>query len=457
MMTACVISVREYRKEHTFLEKVSHEDMMQADGSATSSFVPDITNPLNLDAEGGVTLTAETVPVNPAAPAQPQMRTLQLSKGDTLQSLLTEAGASKADIDQIIATVQAKYNLRRMKTGQAFIVTTQNATESQPFQLKNIEFNISDKSVLTVVRTAQGTYEAKVESLNLKPVLRRIDGRIQSSFYSTALRQGVPKNIVQEAIASLTYVMNFQHGIKKGDEFQILFEEKHDRHGKVVKTGNLRYVSFTAGKTQHRIYRHTNNGQVSYYDDKGRSIVKGLLQTPLDASKMRITSGYGMRLHPIKGYNKYHKGVDLGAPTGTAIKAAGDGVIIKYGYYGEYGNFVKIRHSNGYETAYGHLSRYEKGLVVGSRVSQNQVIGYVGSTGSATGPHLHYEVIYKGSNINPMSVKKMPSVQLVGKDLQKFNKAKSEIDTHLVALAQPNTIAYLPDDMSDASQQPVVG
>jgi murein DD-endopeptidase MepM/ murein hydrolase activator NlpD len=457
MMTACVISVREYRKEHTFLEKVNSEDLTQAEASVMSGFAPDATNPLSLDTESGVALVAETTPANPATPTQPQMRTLQLSKGDTFQSLLAEAGASKADTDQIIAAVQAKYKLNRLKTGQAFIVTTQNATDSQPFQLKNIEFNISDKSVLTVIRTAQGTYEAKVESLTLKPVLRRIDGRIQSSFYSTALRQGVPKNIVQEAIASLTYVMNFQHGIKKGDEFQILFEEKQDRHGKTVKTGNLRYVSFTAGKTQHRIYRHINNGQVSYYDDKGRSIVKGLLQTPLDASKMRITSGYGMRLHPIKGYNKYHKGVDLGAPTGTAIKAAGDGVIVKYGYYGEYGNFVKIRHSSGYETAYGHLSRYEKGLAVGSRVSQNQVIGYVGSTGSATGPHLHYEVIHNGSNINPMSVKKMPSVQLVGKDLQKFNKAKSEIDTHLVALAQPNTVAYLPDNMVESTQQPVVG
>lgn len=440
MMAACVISVREYRKEHTFLQKVNEEDFQSLENSVESALVSH-SQTLSIDNPSAVSLTTEVASVSPASPAQPQMRTLQLSKGDTLQSLLTETGASKEDIDQIIASVKSKYNLRRMKTGQAFIVTTQNATASQPFQLKNIEFNISDKSVLTVVRTAQGTYEARVESLSLKPVLRRIDGRIQSSFYSTALRQGVPKNIVQEAIASLTYVMNFQHGIKKGDTFEILYEEKQDRHGKVVKAGDLRYVSFTAGKTQHRIYRYAHNGQVSYYDDKGRSIVKGLLQTPLDASKMRITSGYGMRLHPIKGYNKYHKGVDLGAPTGTAIKAAGDGVIVKYGYYGEYGNFVKIKHSNGYETAYGHLSRYEKGLAVGSRVSQNQVIGYVGATGSATGPHLHYEVIHRGVNINPMSVKKLPSIQLVGKDLQKFNKAKSDIDTHLVALSQPTKIA----------------
>ncbi|MES2252693.1 MAG: peptidoglycan DD-metalloendopeptidase family protein [Pseudomonadota bacterium] len=455
MIMACGISVREYRKEHKFLLKIDHSNSLQDEGSFAGEFIPD-SDPLSPDSSDNenITLTANTTS---AAPTQPQMRTLQLSKGDTLESLLlTEAGISRADVDQVIAAVQSKTNLRRIKTGQAFIVTTQAATEGQPFRLKNLEFNISDKAVLIITRTEQGTYLAKVESLSLKPVLRRIDGRIHSSFYSTAIKQGVPQNIVREAIASLTYVMNFQHGIKKGDTFEILFEEKQDRHGKTIKTGDLRYVSFTAGKTQHRIYRHINNGLVSYYDDKGRSIVKGLLQTPLDASKMRITSGFGMRLHPIKGYNKYHKGVDLGAPTGTAIKAAGDGIIVKYGYYGEYGNFVKIRHGNGYETAYGHLSRYAQGLSVGSRVKQNEVIGYVGATGSATGPHLHFEVIHNGANVNPMSVKKMPSVQLVGKDLQKFNKAKSEIDTHLVALTPPNTIAYLPTDMAE-TQQPVIG
>jgi murein DD-endopeptidase MepM/ murein hydrolase activator NlpD len=450
MMVACVISVREYRKEHSFLLRIDSDTSEQSNANA-DSFIPNI-DPLNTDTESNITLTTEATPTT----SQPQMRTLQMSKGDTLQSLLSEAGASRADVDQIIAAVQSKFNLRRLKTGQAFIVTTQGASNSEPFQLKNIEFNINDKSILIVTRTTQGNYEAKLESLSLKPVLRRVEGHIHSSFYSTALKQGVPKNIVQEAISSLTYVMNFQHGIKKGDSFEILFEEQQDRHGKVVKSGNLRYVAFMAGKTTHRIYRHTNMGQVSYFDENGRSIVRGLLQTPLDASKMRITSGYGMRLHPIKGYNKYHKGVDLGAPTGTAIKAAGSGVIVKYGYYGEYGNFVKIRHSNGYETAYGHLSRYEKGLSVGSRVTQNQVIGYVGSTGSATGPHLHYEVIHNGSNVNPMSVKKMPSVQLVGKDLAKFKKAKSEIDTHLVALAPTSTLALLPSNKAHLGQ-PIVG
>jgi len=454
MIMACAISVREYRKEHKMLLKIDHSNPFEESDSDDGDFIPD-SDPLSPNSNNEtISLTANTTA---ATTTQPQIRTLQLSKGDTLESLLlTEVGLSRVDVDHVIAAVQSKTNLRRMKTGQAFIITTQATAQGQPSRLTNLEFNINDKSVLIITRPETGGYLAKVESLTLKSVLRRIDGRIHSSFYATAIKQGVPQNIVREAIASLTYVMNFQHGIKKGDTFEILFDEKHDRHGKAVKTGDLRYVSFTAGKTQHRIYRYINNGHVSYYDAKGRSIVKGLLQTPLDASKMRITSGFGMRLHPIKGYNKYHNGVDLGAPTGTAIKAAGDGVIVKYGYYGEYGNFVKIRHGNGYETAYGHLSRYAQGLSVGSRVKQNQVIGYVGATGSATGPHLHFEVIHKGTNVNPMSVQKMPSVQLVGKDLQKFNKAKSEIDTHLVALTSASTIAYLPADTAE-TQQPVIG
>jgi murein DD-endopeptidase MepM/ murein hydrolase activator NlpD len=439
MITACVISVREYRKEHTFLQKINSDESFEN----KSGFIPNVDI---LNSDGVIQLAGESASM---LPGQPYMRTLQLSKGDTLESILTETGASKADIDQIVAAIQPKYNLRQIKTGQALVVTTQTATEKEPFQLQNIEFNISHKSLLIVTRNAQGGYEAKIESLNLKPILKQIEGKIHSSFYSTALKQGVPKNIVQEAIAGLSYIMNFQHGIKKDDTFRILFEEYQNRHGQVVKAGNLRYVSIMAGKTEHRIYRHQSNGHVGYFNDKGQSIVRGLLQTPLDASKMRITSGYGMRLHPIKGYNKYHKGVDLGAPTGTAIKAAGDGVIVKYGYYGEYGNFVKIRHGNGYETAYGHLSRYQKGLSVGSHVKQNQVIGYVGATGSATGPHLHYEVIHNGANINPMSIKKMPVTQLVGKDLEKFKKTKSEIDTHLVSLNAETQIAQLPHNMTD--------
>lgn len=441
MMAACVISVREYRKEHVFLVKLDSI----ATNEENDFFVPD-----------GNPLSAETSQVA-VVPSGPQMRTLQISKGDTLNSLLvSESGASHETVEQVISAIRSKIKIGKLKIGQTIVVTYQNATDSEPFQLTNVEFNVSDQSVLTVARAEDGTYQARLDSLELKPVLRRIDGNINSSFYSTALKLGIPKKIAQDAIAGLSYVVNFQHGIKNGDAFQILFDEHVDKNGKVVKVGNLRYVALMAGKTCHRIYRFSNNGQVSYYDDQGRSIVTGLLQTPLDASKMRITSGFGMRLHPIKGYNKYHKGVDLAAATGTAIKAAGDGVIVRLGYYGEYGNFIKIRHSNGYETAYAHMSKYAKGLSVGSRVSQNQVIGYVGTTGSSTGPHLHFEVIYKGKNINPMGVRKTQSVQLVGKELEKFKNIRSEIDTHLVSAPSANTIAFLTDTKL-AQLQPIVG
>lgn len=441
MMAACIISVREYRKEDVLLVKI---DSLTATDK-NDFFVPD-----------GNPLSTEIPPIKAVADG-PQMRTLQISKGDTLNSLLTsESGASRETVEQIISAIRSKIKIGKLKIGQTIVVTYQSATETEPFQLINVEFNVNDQSVLTVARAEDGTYQARLDSLELRPVLRRIDGHINSSFYSTALKLGIPKKIAQDAISGLSYVINFQHGIKNGDAFQILFDEHVDKNGNVVKTGNLRYVALMAGKTCHRIYRFSNNGHVSYYDDQGRSIATGLLQTPLDARKMRITSGFGMRLHPIKGYNKYHKGVDLAAATGTAIKAAGDGVIVRLGYYGEYGNFIKIRHANGYETAYAHMSKYASKLSVGSRVSQNQVIGYVGTTGSSTGPHLHFEVLHKGKNINPMGVRKTQSVQLVGKDLEKFKNTRREIDTHLVSAPSANTIAFL-TNTETTQPQTIVG
>ncbi len=447
MTLACFISVHEYRKTHRLMLDIDADRSFEA---GLKDFTPNA-DPLNpddsLDLDNGPLLTKTRTKTK----AQKNtLRTLQLSRGDTLKSLLIETGASANDIDQIIGAIQRVHSVKRIKTGQTFIVNSNPAVDSNAPRLKSLEFNINDSNVVIVSQNAQGGYDAKVEAIYLKPSVRQIEGQIHSSFYATALKRGVPQNIVKEAISALSYVMNFQHGIKKNDMFKILFEEQYDRHGQLVKTGNLKYIYFMAGKKEHRIYRHVVNGRVGYYDEKGRSIVTGLLQTPLDASKMRVTSGYGMRLHPIKGYNKYHKGVDLGAPTGTAIKAAGDGIIVKYGYYGEYGNFVKIRHANGYETAYGHLSCYQKGLSVGSHVKQNQVIGYVGATGSVTGPHLHFEVIHKGVNVNPMSVKKMPSVQLVGKDLEKFKKTISEVDTHLVSAKTDTRLAALPVDKAQS-------
>jgi murein DD-endopeptidase MepM/ murein hydrolase activator NlpD len=468
MLIACIISVREYRKEHAFQYSYDNDmnvvgGIAMSDGSEqfVSTIDPKIATPVNsaggdVSAQPNASSTpAQPLLVNDVSSTEPRIRTLQISKGDTISSLLSDAGVSKADVDHIFAAIKSKFDVRRLKIGQTLVVTCQNATDTQPFTVLNLELTISNKSVLTVRRNAQGDYVSSVDSVELKPVLKRAIGQIHSSFYSTAIKSGVPVKIVQEAIANLTYVMNFQQGIKRGDKYEILYEEFNDRQGNIVRVGNVRYVGFMAGNVYHRLYRYENNGHVSYYDAKGQSIVRGLLQTPVDASKMRVTSRFGRRMHPLKGYMKDHKGVDLGAPTGTLVKAAGDGVIVKLGYFGDYGHFIKIKHGNGYETAYAHLSRYAKGLTVGSRVTQNQAIGYVGATGSATGPHLHFEVIYKGAHVNPMSVQQMPSVKLVGKDLQKFNSVKHHTDTHLVGLTPGNSFAQLSENA--ASVQPIIG
>lgn len=370
-----------------------------------------------------------------AETTQTQVRTLQISKGDTVGSLLQSIGFSSSDIELISATFQNNKSVKKLKPGRTLVVYYVPATQTAPHQLVELEYAFSEHQVLLMKRSEQCEYNLKVESNEKKPVLKRVFGQIHSSFYNTALRNGLPAKIVKEAISNLAYVMNFQHGIKRGDSFEILYEEYVDRHGNSSKIGNIRYVGFMAGNTYHRLYRIERNGVAQFFDFRGQSLVRGLLQTPIDPRKMRVTSGFCKnRLHPIKGFRRDHKGVDFGAPTGTEIKAAGDGVITKIGYYGEYGHYVKVKHSGGYETAYGHLSRYASGLKVGSRVAQNQLIGFVGSTGNATGPHLHFEVIHNGVHINPMTVKAMPILKLVGKDLEKFKAQKRDLETHIVGL-----------------------
>lgn len=388
----------------------------------------------------------EKSPVTPQLILAPstdlQARTLQVSKGDTWNSLLREAGLSKDAADAIIGVITKtqKKSERKLKPGQTIVLNFKKTEDnSNTIHLIDLEFSVNNQESIIVQKNSQGEYIASVQKNTLHPTICRSAGRIHSSFYSTALQSGVPKKIVSEAISLLTYIMNFQHGIKRGDSFEILYEEIKDRHGKTKKIGNIRYIGFMAGNKYHRIYRLEQNGVARFFDEKGQSITRGLLQTPIDPRMMRITSGFCKnRLHPIHGFTRAHKGVDFAARTNTEIRAAGDGVIVKLGYYGEYGNYIKIRHSNGYETAYGHLSRYGKNLRAGSKVSQNQVIGFVGSTGSATGPHLHFEVIHKGVHVNPMGVKSMPAMKLVGKDLKTFNRVKNDLEVHLVGLT-PHT------------------
>ena len=243
-----------------------------------------------------------------------------------------------------------------------------------------------------------------------------------------------------DLIRAYSYEVDFQRDIRKGDRFEVMFERLYDSDRGLVYTGNLLYAALTLGRTTLEIYRHQPaGGEADYFNGRGESVRKDLLRTPIDGA--RISSRYGERKHPILGYTKMHRGVDFAAPKGTPIYAAGDGVIVALGRNGAYGKYVRIRHNSQYTTAYGHLSRYAKGMESGRRVKQGQVIGYVGSTGRSTGPHLHYEVSYQGSRINPMSLKLPAGYKLEGEELTAFQEARAQIERRLLALSAATRLA----------------
>jgi murein DD-endopeptidase MepM/ murein hydrolase activator NlpD len=232
---------------------------------------------------------------------------------------------------------------------------------------------------------------------------------------------GVPLEILSKAIKLYSFDVDFQRDIQKNDEFEILYEVFFNSIKGSVSNGNIKYIKLNLhGNNLEYFIFYDDNGHFDYFNKEGKNVRKALMKTPIDGA--RLSSSYGVRKHPILGYNKLHKGVDFAAPKGTPVYAAGNGVIDFVGRNGGYGNFIRIRHNSSYKTAYAHLNNYNKNIYKGARVNQGETIGYVGSTGKSTGPHLHYEVIYQNKQINPMKMKLPSGKILKDEELKKFNK-----------------------------------
>ena len=427
MVAACLIAAREYYINYELDVSLSQTENFSAEDQADFNSANSQNTTLIgfSEAEQGPTEHCETV---------------QINSGDTLASVLTKLEIPKKDIEAINKSLKGHFNPRDLKAGQTFSVKYKQ--DQGNVQLLSVEFKPTLEYEIVSQKTAQGYFKAQKKIVELKRVLKRFDGTINASFYSAALKLGIPAAIVKEAITALSYTVNFQHGIKAGDPFELLYVEYQDAKGNRVKTGELKYISVVAKGQLHRIYSYTPNGSSrGYYNARGESVIRSLLQTPIDSSRMRVTSKFGSRVHPIKGFRRDHKGIDFGAAHGTIVMAAGDGIVVKAGYFGDYGNYVRIRHAGGYETVYAHLSKISSGIRVGVSVKQRQVIGNVGATGLATGPHLHHEVIYKNVHINPQTIKALPTTQLAAKDIQKFNQIKREIETQIVGLPMKNQLA----------------
>ena len=263
--------------------------------------------------------------------------------------------------------------------------------------------------------------------LNKKEVV--LKGEIKNNLYSSAIEAGIEPNIIVEFARVFGFEVDFQRDIRKGDWYEILYEKFLDDNNIVKDTGKIIYASMFVNGEEINLYSYKDGKEIGFYDIKGKSIVKSLMKTPINGA--RLSSSYGMRKHPILGYNKMHRGTDFAAPSGTPIMASGAGKITRARWCGGGGNCVKIKHNSTYETVYAHMKNFAKGVKEGKRVRQGQIIGYVGSTGLSTGPHLHYEVIVNGKKVNSQKLKLPSGKILKGESREKFELERIKIDLKL--------------------------
>ena len=276
--------------------------------------------------------------------------------------------------------------------------------------------------IVSVSRNAQSGFDARVTEVKLERRRVAAAGVIKTSLFEAGTQAGVPQSVLSAMMRALAYNVDFQRDLQPGDRFEVLYERDYTPDGMVAHDGDVVYANLVLGNVAHPLYRYAMpDGTVDYFNHDGESIRKALLRTPVDGA--RITSGFGMRVHPLLGYTKMHKGVDFGAPIGTPIFAAGDGTIEELGIKNGYGNYIRIRHSNRIATAYGHLSRFAAHEGQGTQVEQGQIIGYVGMSGRATGPHLHFEVLENDQQVNPLTVDMPTGRALKPAQLLVFNAA----------------------------------
>ena len=371
-----------------------------------------------------------------AAPAAVN-RLVEVRRGDTLMKLLVDAGLERNEAHGAIAALSEVFSPRKLKAGQVIRLAMladgsgaevlSDGQQAETLRLISLALTPNPEEDVLVARQADDSFAARVEARPLTRRLSAYSGTIESSLFEAARDEGMPVETVVELIRLFSFDVDFQREIQQGDRFELLYDSFYDRGGALAKTGPLKYASMVLSGKRLEFYHFTlPDGTDDHFDANGRSVRRALLKTPVDGA--RISSGFGMRKHPIQGYNKMHRGVDFAAPRGTPIYAAGKGVIDRIGRNGGYGKYVRIRHNSTYKTAYAHMKSYAKGMKRGVRVKQGQVIGYVGSTGNSTGPHLHYEILVDNKQVNPRKIKLPSGKSLKGADLEAFQHVRAEID-----------------------------
>ena len=347
-------------------------------------------------------------------------------RGGTFIGLLQAVGFTHDDALEAVEAIGALYNLRGLRAG-ASVSYARVAAAGGEGRLGAVGFDIDDVSRLEVFRRADGRLAAEIVEQNLRRAWRRVEGTISSSLYVAATDAGAPASISSKFIQQFSFSVDFQRDVRSGDGFSLIYETLLDDNDRPVKAGALHYASLALSGEERAIYRYERaDGSAGYFDSNGNNASKALMRTPVDGA--RLTSGFGMRRHPIRGFNRMHKGVDFAAPSGTPIYASGDGVVERATRRRGYGRYVLIRHNSAYKTAYAHMRAFAPGLHPGKRVAQGEVIGYVGSSGQSTGPHLHYEVIYNGRQVNPLSLELPSGAPLDDAELAAFAPHRRALD-----------------------------
>lgn len=351
-------------------------------------------------------------------------RRIEIGKGDTLAGVLTDAGLGMLEAQTIVQQVSKYFNIKNLRPGQVFNVTLEPADTDTGYQLAGLTFAPDPLRTIEVSRNDGGDI---ISELNEKPIKKQREARqmvINGSVYGSADRADLPDRVTANAIKLFSYAVDFQRDIKAGDKLEVLYDSYKTEDGYVAKTGEIVFAKLKVKGNEYVLYRYESlGGKVDYYTADGKSVRKstGLMRTPVAYG--RVSSGFGKRVHPVLGYTKMHKGVDFASPTGTPIYASGDGVVERAGRFSSYGNYVRLRHTSKVSSAYAHMSRFGKGIRPGSKVKQGQIIGYVGTTGRSTGPHLHYEVLVNNVQVNPSSVKFSGDNALKGSDLNNFKRS----------------------------------
>jgi murein DD-endopeptidase MepM/ murein hydrolase activator NlpD len=397
----------------------------------------------SLDTSGNITTITKQLP-------EPEDQVIELGKGSTLGAEIAKLGVPVDQALAMAAALQPIFPASMLKAGQQFTVTLE---KQQDFYGEDVtaavrlSFSPGPEEEIVVEADEDGNFTGRIEgakdgarSKYAASPYYRTKGFVGAGLYATAKDKGVPENIIAQMMQIYAYDVDFQRQVRADDAFEIFYG--NPLTGSSTKRKVIHYVALTVNDQTKIYYRYTTrDGDTGYFDENGRSADRALMRTPVSGS--RISSGFGMRRHPILGYTRMHTGVDFAAPYGTPLKAAGNGTISYAGWDGAYGRVVRIKHENGYETVYAHMSRIASTIKRGVRVRQGQTIGFVGSTGRSTGPHAHFEVRMNGRPVNPLKVKAMGGRQLSGKELAAFKRHKGDIVAMMKAAPQATRVAQV--------------